>query len=270
MKKQRVNLPSKQLKVFKKFRLKKKWRFWRNFKRFFLGQKKRKLFSKLKWMFAQKKIIWHQLASFYGKNVKKLMYSKNQVKLAFGTRFFNVLPLLELRLNIFILRARFASKLLEANTLINSGKILVNTLPKQKRYVVRIGDTVQYLSTQNRLTTNTRWASIKRFIKSNKRKPRKSVIRRKRGRFTRKNKRFFQKRLQAERKIRQLWRKRKKTYRKRCRWHNKQNLVMNYVEIKSAISAAILLRKPVIGEILLSKRKRMLTTKLLKRVYFLY
>ena len=82
------------------------------------------------------------------------MYSKNQVKRSFGTRFFNVLPLLELRLNIFILRARFASKLLEANSLINFGKILVNTLPKQRRYVVRIGDTVQYVSTQNRLTTN--------------------------------------------------------------------------------------------------------------------
>jgi len=61
----------------------------------------------------------------------------------FGSRFFNSLAFLELRLNILVLRIRFASKLIESNRLIDGGLILVNGSKKTKNYIVRLMDIVK-------------------------------------------------------------------------------------------------------------------------------
>jgi ribosomal protein S4 len=63
-------------------------------------------------------------------------------KIAFGKPFFSILSSLELRLNILLIRMRFASKLLEANTLVSSRLIYVNGSLKQKNYLVRVNDIV--------------------------------------------------------------------------------------------------------------------------------
>lgn len=63
-------------------------------------------------------------------------------KIAFGKPFFSILSFLELRLNILLIRMRFASKLLEANNLVSSQSIYVNGSLKQKNYLVRVNDIV--------------------------------------------------------------------------------------------------------------------------------
>ena len=49
-----------------------------------------------------------------------------------------------------------------------------------------------------------------------------------------------------------------------------QNLIINYMQIHYNIYSGILLRKPLLGEILLSNYKRMLSKNLLKKIYTLY
>lgn len=56
------------------------------------------------------------------------------------------LSFLELRLNILLIRMRFASKLLEANTLIAGKLVSVNGSFKQKTYLVRVNDIVKKTS----------------------------------------------------------------------------------------------------------------------------
>ena len=122
------------VRFFKKQKLKKKWRFWRAFKFFFLKNKTLRFFSKVKWFFNQKRILWHHLATVYGKKIKALVFKKVSKKIAFGSFFFFTLAFLELRLNILIVRMRFAAKLLIANEVINNGSIRVNN--KKNRYII--------------------------------------------------------------------------------------------------------------------------------------
>lgn len=63
-------------------------------------------------------------------------------KIAFGKPFFSILSFLELRLNILLIRMRFASKLLEANRLVSSRLIYINGSLQQKNYLVRVNDIV--------------------------------------------------------------------------------------------------------------------------------
>ena len=133
------------VRFFKKQKLKKKWRFWRTFKFFFLKNKTLRFFSKIKWFFNQKRILWHHLSTVYGKKIKSLVFKKVSKKIAFGSFFFFTLAFLELRLNILIVRMRFAGKLLIANEVINNGSILVNNKKRAIHYLTRVNDVVQKL-----------------------------------------------------------------------------------------------------------------------------
>lgn len=132
------------IKKKKKWKLVKKWRFWRQFKRFFLNYKKKIIFSRLKWFFNQKRILWHRLSDLYGKKIQKLVFRNKQAKTAFNSRFINLLFCLETRLNIFLIRIGFAKKLLEANNLIQNKYILINGFLKKSNYSVCIGDIIRY------------------------------------------------------------------------------------------------------------------------------
>jgi ribosomal protein S4 len=116
----------KMLQRFFKVKRKKKWRHWRSFKFFFLFRKSLSFFSKLKWLFNQKRILWHYFSSLYGKKFKSLIYKKAFRKIAFGKFFFFIITFLELRLGVLLIRMRFSSKLIESNNLIANGFILVN------------------------------------------------------------------------------------------------------------------------------------------------
>lgn len=226
---------SNTLLLKKKF--KKKWRFWRQFKFFFLKNKKKNFFTKLKWFFNQKRIVWHQLSSIYGKKIKNLAYSNNQSKVIFNVRFFNLLIFLESRLNILLLRIGFGFKLLEVNNLIKSNNIVINNQHKQCNYLVKVGDIIKCI--------------FPKFLKQ---------------------KRF--KRLKWRRFKWIKWRKLKKESFKnnliKFFWLSKKNLIINYVEINFKIFSAIILRKPLMGEILINNNNKMLSLNLLKKIYFIY
>lgn len=220
-----------------KTKFKKKWRFWRQFKFFFLKNKKKNFFTKLKWFFNQKRIVWHQLSSIYGKKIKNLAYSNNQSKVIFNTRFFNLLIYLENRLNILLLRIGFSFKLLEANKFIYSKNVFINNQLKNCNYLVKVGDiiTCSLLSSFHRKRFKClKWRRFK-WIK---------------------------------------WRKLKKNSFKnniiKFFWRSKKNLIINYVEINFKIFSAIILRKPLIGEVLINNNNKMLSLNLLKKIYFIY
>jgi len=47
-------------------------------------------------------------------------------------------------------------------------------------------------------------------------------------------------------------------------------MYLNFLEINLKIPAGILLRSPLVGEILLANKKRMFSSKILKKIYYLY
>lgn len=224
----------------KKAKLKKKWRFWRSFKFYFLRKKSLSYFSKLKWLFNQNRIMWHHLSNLYGKQIKYLVFKKTKTKLAFGKPFLTTLSFLELRLNILLIRMRFASKLLEANTLIAGKLVSVNGSFKQKTYLVRVNDIVKKTS----LASNK---PVLRF-------------------FAKKWRHFSWKK----------WRRRTKFNTKLVkhvsmfRFSKKIALSLNYLELNYKILTGIVIRKPVMGEILISSSKKILSFSMLKKIYFLY
>jgi len=79
--------------------------------------------------------MWHHFSSLYGKQIKHLVFHKTKKKTAFGKRFFSIIAVLELRLNILLIRMRFASKLLEANVLVTKKLIDVNGFFRQKKII---------------------------------------------------------------------------------------------------------------------------------------
>jgi ribosomal protein S4 len=218
-----------------KKKLKKKWRFWREFKFFFLNNQKKKFFTRLKWICNQKRIIWHQISSMYGKKIKNLAYNTKKYKLTFNSRFFNLIIFLETRLNIVILRLGLCSKLLHANKHITNYKVHVNNRRKNENYIMKIGDILHF----SILLTNF---SIKKRFKN-----------------------LLWRRFQ--------WRNLKKNSQKNFInffWISKQNVIINYFETNYKISSTIMIRKPLIGETLINNNKKLLTSNLLKKIYFLY
>jgi len=81
------------------------------------------------------------LISIYGKKLKNTVFNNHKAKLAFNVKFLNLLSKLELRLNILLVRIRFARTVLQANNLINKN-ILINGLLKDKKYIVCVGDLI--------------------------------------------------------------------------------------------------------------------------------
>jgi hypothetical protein len=54
------------------------------------------------------------------------------------------------------------------------------------------------------------------------------------------------------------------------RFSKKIALSLNYLELNYRILTGIVIRKPVLGEILISSSKKILSLSLLKKIYFLY
>jgi len=87
--------------------------------------------------------MWHHFSSLYGKQIKFLVFKKTKKKIAFGKPFFSIMAFLELRLNILLIRMRFASKLLEANSLVSAGLVNINGVLKKKSYLVKVNDIIR-------------------------------------------------------------------------------------------------------------------------------
>ncbi len=215
----------------------KKWRFWRIFKKVFKRTKIQN-FKRIKQHFIKNYILWSQMKILYGRKIKKLIYAKTHWKIAYNNSFCNCLVFLELRLNILSLRIKFVSKLLIANFLIKNMFILINNKPTKKNYIVRIGDNINLLLIV--LTYRKRIKKLKRRL------------------------------LKAIHKFRTKRLKKRLNWYNPLFWRSRKTLILNYMVINYKILAAILIRKPLLGEILIKNNKKLLSLQLLKKIYFLY
>ena len=100
------------VRFFKKRKLKKKWRFWRTFKFFFLKNKTLRFFSKIKWFFNQRRILWHHLSTVYGKKIKALVFKKVSKKIAFGSFFFFYLSFFRTSIKYFNCKDAFCYQII--------------------------------------------------------------------------------------------------------------------------------------------------------------
>jgi len=129
-------------------------------------------------------------------------------------------------------------KLLEINTHVKSNSVFVNGKNKQKNYIVRVNDTIFYLPIIWELSKDN-LKSVKLWY-------------------------WY------------VWRKWKYKYKRKFSsflkyfWSIKKNLIMNYTETYYRTRMGVLLRIPLLGEVLLCSYKVMLSKNLLKKVYLLY
>jgi hypothetical protein len=178
------------------------------------------------------------MSVLYGHKIKRLNYKKNLTKLLFGIRFFNILSYLEFRLDIIVLRAGLAIKLCQAKVGINRGFITVNAFRKKSYYLVRVGDIIREIKHQKKNY------STKRCI--------------------RKQWRHYK------------WRKWRKCNRYALRAISnrfglaKKGLTINFLEINYRVVSCIPIRKLFLGEIIIENRRRMLSKRVLKKLYYLY
>ena len=226
----------KKINYFIKKKAKKKWRFWRAFKFYFLRRKKKFYFFRMKWLFNKKKILWRQLSVVYGKRIKNKVYHNNKSKVIFNKRFMFILRNLELRLNVLLVRLHFVTKLLQANIVILKNKVRVNGEAKHKCYLVSIGDLITY---------HKKDMCSKRFKK----------LKWKRYRW--KQIKIKKKKLKKKRIVNMYFLLRK-------------NFILNFMEINYYYFSAILLRNPCLGEISYRNKKQLLRSTILKKIYFIY
>lgn len=219
--------------IKKKFKLKKKWRFWRVFKRYCLLRGTSTRFFKFRLVFDRKRVIWYNFRNVYGSQAKHWTYYRRFKKFACGVRFLKVLVQLETRLNVFALRVGFEKTLTAVNSLINSCFLIVNNQYKTKNFLVTNGDLV-YRS----LPT---WIYTKKLF------------------FDPRVKFFFARRAN--------WRTKRKF---KYFWRIKKTGLMNYALINYKINSVVLVRKPLMGELILNRDKRLLSWQLIKKIYLLY
>jgi len=220
--------------IFRK--LKKKWRFWRVFRFYFLRSKKKNFFPKINWLFNQRRIIWHQLSVIYGKKIKNWVYTNHKSKKIFNSKFGSILCKLELRLNVLLVRMGFVNKLRQADFFIFEGKVKVNFFVKHKRYSVCKNDLIFFIITFAKIR------HLKRFKKN-----RWKYSKWKKWKIQSKNKRF-----------------------QRIFFSLKKNFIFNFMEINYYYYFSTLLRPPLLGEISYRNKKRFLTSRLLQKIYFIY
>jgi len=232
----KISVQKKKIYKLKRWKLKKKWRFWRLFRSQFLRHKKKYFFFKIKWIFNQKRILWHQLSVIYGKNIKNRAYRTSKSKVIFNSKFANILCKLELRLNVLLLRTYFVNKILYADSLINNKKIIVNGLSRHKEYLLSEGDFVEYL-------TYFRYLKKERF-----------------------NQNYFK----WKKWKKKMWQKKRKIKYSTIFFGIKKNFIFNFTEINYCSSSFFLLRTPLLGEISYRNKKLFLVSNLLRKIYYLY
>ena len=230
-------------KVYLKRKLKKKWRFWRLFRNFFLRKHRKRNFTRIKWVLNQKRIIWHQLANIYGKKIKNLIFSNHKTKKIFDTKFDGLLQKLELRLGILLVRMNFCKTLLISNVNILNAKIVVNGKKKHPNYQVQINDLISRKIIQENNQSRLKWSL--------------NLNRWKWRRYKKKRRRLYRSKL-------------RKSKRSRLYFMIKQNLIFNFMEINYLIYWGILIRIPLIGEIVYKNKKRFLLGSLLRKIHFFY
>lgn len=122
---------------------KKKWNLFKKrlkYRKEIKPEKRNKFFQKRLFEKQQLKQFYGCLPEYQLKNVfKKLNQKKNKIN-----AFKNLIILLESRLDIVVVRLKFAKTIFEAKQLINHGKIQVNNMKINKpNYLLKQGDMIQ-------------------------------------------------------------------------------------------------------------------------------
>ena len=177
----------------------------------------------------------------YGKKIKQIIYVNHSSKKIFNSKFNRLLIKLELRLNILLFRINFTKKLLFVNSLKTA--FFVNGKIKHSNYQIRLNDLIY--------NTNTKGVFFSKL---------KNCL----------NFSFWR------------WRKFRNKYKKQIRFFFKfknqqrifflfqQNIVFNFIEINHFIYSGILIRLPLLGEIIYKTKKRFLFSGLLQKIHYLY
>ena len=238
-KKKIINKKDQKYKTF--FKLKKKWRFWRLFKRIFLSTKKITFFEKLNSRFNTIRIIYHQLNKLYSCKIKNII--SKQLKIQKNIKnFFFFFKSFELKLSTLLLRSRFFYKIINCINAVKLKLITINgIIINNTKFLVNTKDIVQ--KRRKKKQKKTSWSNrVKRLKWRN---------------FRWKKARFL------------FWKIRRQSH-FNLFWTKKQNVFLNYLEINYKIPAFIVLKHPNINEIIILKQPKLLTTLLLKKIYFLY
>jgi hypothetical protein len=218
--------------VFNKVKLKKTFRFWRLFKSFFLYKKHVSQFKKLSWMFNNRRILKHQFLNLFGLKANKLVgLNKNT--------FFWFLQKNELRLNVFLTRIKFCLKTSDSLYSIKNKLIAVNyLLVLFCNYIISEKCVIQ----KKRFYTNNdirswkhkwrryRWRKVKKLIKI----------------------------------------KNDKMLYLNIHYYNNSICSINYFEVNYNVLSAILVRKPLLSEVLLNKNPIYTMPEVWRNLYFLY
>lgn len=223
-----------------RFKLKKKWRFWRSFKKFFLKRRKKNLFSKLRWRYTQLSNARKYFVSLYGSKFGASLLNRYSKK---KRAFFNFLPSLETKLAVLLTRLLLARSGLVAKDLIKDRLVLVNNVTKNLHYYVKPCDVITVQGNESTLLRPK--YSIK-------------VLSWRRFRW----RSFFWKRRKAFKSIRK--------FQFTSLWSFRTARAFNYFEVNYRIRSGILLRTPLIGEVILQVSSKVVSKSLLKKVYFMY
>lgn len=124
----------------KKFKLKKKWRFWREFKQKLLFDKVHVLI-KFKWLFNHKRLLNHQYLTDYSIHMQskiKQIYKKKISK----ARLFSYLFNLGYRVDILSMRLFKIKSIKWVWFLLYFGYLTINLKKKKKNYIVQINDLI--------------------------------------------------------------------------------------------------------------------------------
>jgi len=209
-------------------------------------------------LFNQNRLLKHQVLTLYGYSLRKLLTKK----LVLDKFFLNSLIFLELRLSVLAFRVFFYRSLLEVIKEIKVGNICVNNRICHKNYLVRVGDIIgrgyKLLSFKKQKTSNeVNSGTLKSMWYGN--------LRKKKGYL-----KYFRSYKYRNSYLNRILKSHQEPGVVNFFKKKRLSLVINFVESHYRIKTAILLYKPVIGEILLVNKKRMLSSKLLKKIYFLY
>ena len=229
----------------KQYKLHKKWFFYKTLKQTFFKKKSKYFFLKLSKFFYQKKILLFYFYSLYGAGIKSTIFAKYKKKHICGKRFIFFLNLVELRLNVFIVRIHFVYKIIEANFIIKKGFIYINNKIALGNKLINTNDVIQKKTIVRK--TNKQINYPNKFVLVQQKRKKISFIKNWR-RFLRK----------------------KHIIKHKFFWKYRINILFNYVEVSYKIFTCILLRSPLHKELILRARTKSLDSVLLKQLYLLY
>jgi len=217
---------------FKKFKLKKKFRLWRLVKSFLLYKIYARKFKHLHWIYNNNRVLRHQFYLLLGNKIKYFLPKKKQ-------HFFNFLQQNELKLHIFLIRAKFCLKNIDSFHAIKNKQISVcRSIQLSPYFQLYVNAVIQKkrLSFINSFRYKKhkwrkyRWHKVRKYLK---------------------------------------WRYSKFIY-LRPFIYNKRSYALNYFEINFNVLSGIIIKNPCTSEILLGNYLLFTRPIVWRKLFFIY